>query len=141
MDQARIMQANATIVVASIVAIDPTRNNAVIPCPAGGKAFGVSDVGSRDASIPSVLTTPAEAAWVGESIKVYTEGHTCLLRAGTGGVVAGNEIKSGDATGVGVKCTDAAGALKEYSVGTALETAAAGELFNLLVSPKSLYNA
>ncbi len=140
MDQAPIMQANATILIASIVMIDSSRNNAVIPCTSNGKAFGVSQVGSRDASIPLITTNPPEAAEQGEMITVYTDGHICLLRAGTGGVTAGNDIKSGDATGVGVPCLDTTGATKEYSVGVAMETAAAGEMFKLLVSTKTIWN-
>lgn len=140
MDQAPVMQANATILVASIVMIDSSRNNAVIPCTANAKAFGVSQLGSRDASIPLITTNPPEAAETGENITVYTAGHIAVLRAGTGGVTAGNDIKSGDSTGVGVPCTDTTGSTKEYSVGVAMESAAAGEIFKLLVDPKTIWN-
>lgn len=140
MDQAPIMQANATIVVASIVMIDSSRNNAVIPCTSNAKAFGVCQLGSRDASIPSITTNPPNAALQNDPITVYTAGHFAMLRAGTGGVTAGNDIKSGDATGVGVPCTDTGGSTKEYSVGVAMESAAAGEYFKILVDPKTIWN-
>lgn len=140
MDQAPVMQANATIVVASIVMIDSSRNNAVIPCTSNGKAFGVCQLGSRDASIPSITTSPPNAALQNDPITVYTSGHIAMLRAGTGGVTAGNDIKSGDSTGVGVPCLDTTGSTKEYSVGVAMESANAGEYFKILVDPKTIWN-
>lgn len=139
MDQAPIMQANATIVTATIVMIDSSRNNAVIPCTSNGKAFGVADLGSRDASIPSITTDPPNAALQGEMIKVYTAGHVAMLRA-SGPITAGADIKSGASSGTGVVCTDTTSSGKEYSVGQAMEAAASGEIFKVLVNPRVLYN-
>ena len=139
MDQLPVMQANATILVASIVMIDPSRNNTVIPCPANGKGMGVSQLGSRTAPIPSETSSPAQAAIQGEYIEVYTSGRYCLCRAG-GTITAGAYIKSGDSTGVGVVCADAGGAGREYVVGQAMEAAATGELFKMAVSPQELQN-
>jgi len=139
MDQPMIMQANATVLVASIVMIDTSRNNTVIPCTSNAKAFGVSDLGSRDASIPSITTNPPEAAEQGETLKVYCTGRMAMLRAG-GPITPGADIKSGDATGVGVVCTDGSSSGKEYSVGQAIEAAASGEIFKILVNPRELQN-
>jgi hypothetical protein len=139
MDQPCIMQANATILIASIVMIDTSRNNTVIPCTSNAKAFGVAQLGSRDASIPSITTDPPESAEQGEMIEVYTAGRTCLCRAG-GSITPGAYIKSGDANGAGVVCADTSSTGREYSVGIALEAALSGERFKMLVFPQELQN-
>lgn len=136
MDQPQVMTANGTILVASIVMIDSSRNNAVIACTSNAKAFGVAAIGSREAPIPSVSADPPEAAEAGEMVEVFTAGRTCLCRAG-GQITAGADIKSGGATGAGVVCAETTG-LKENSVGVALESASSGEYFKLLVMPKTI---
>jgi hypothetical protein len=136
MDQPQVMYANATILVASIVMIDTSRNNAVIPCTSNARAFGVAALGSREAPIPSVTADPPEAAQAGDNVEVFTAGRVCLCRAG-GTITAGAEIKSGGSTGAGIVCAETTG-LKENSVGTALEAASSGEYFKLLVMPKTI---
>jgi len=132
-----LMQANGTIVIGSLVAIDSTRNNAVIACNTGLKPFGIAQMGSRDASIPSITTNPPNAAIVNEAVLVYPIGHTCLVRVGTGGLSAGNDVKSGDSTGVGVACTESSS--DEWSVGQVIEAAAAGEYAKIVVMPRKIH--
>jgi hypothetical protein len=74
------------------------------PCGAGLRAFGVAD---RDAAINAKFV-------------VLGPGHTVPVRAGTGGVTAGDEVES-DGTGQALPL-DAG-----VSAGIAINTAAAGE--------------
>lgn len=131
------MYANGTIVIGSIVKIDATRNNAVIAAGSGDKPFGVAQMGSRDASIPSITTSPSQCAIAGDQVLVYPIGHTTLVRVGTGGLTAGNDVKSGDATGVGVACTESSS--DEWSVGQVIESASAGEYAKILVAPRKIH--
>jgi hypothetical protein len=137
MDQPCIMTANATILVGSLVMIDSSRNNAVIPCTSNAKAFGIAALGSRAAPIPDITDDPPIAALQGEELEVFTLGKFCLVRAG-GPITPGADIKSGGSTGAAVVCAETTG-LKEFSVGNAMEAASSGEYFKCLVAPRVLY--
>lgn len=126
----KAMYANGTILVSRFVKIDTTRNNAVLACALAGVAYGIAQEGGRVAPIPSVTTSPVEAAQAGENVKVYVEGDECLLAIGSGGVTAGGYIRS-DANGAGIAL---AGTGQESYGAVALESAASGELCRVRVT-------
>lgn len=72
------------------------------------------------------------------SVQVHTvAGSIVPVIAGSGGVTAGDQIAS-DATGQGVTFTDAGtGTAVKTIAGIAMATAAAGELFPMLISPRT----
>ena len=73
----------------------------VVVADANAKIQGISQVGSREAPIPSV-TTPYAAA-DGEQLRIHGDGEVCLLVLG-GTVAAFDDLKS-DASGHGVVIT------------------------------------
>ena len=105
MDQAKNMMAGGTIIRSRFVRMDSSDNNVVIASGANTKVVGISQESSRVAPIPEVTTDPPNAAIVGEVVKVYGLGQTCLLEIGSGGCLAGDWLKSGSG-GVGIALTD-----------------------------------
>lgn len=68
----------------------------------------------------------------GQSLKVFGLGDVCMIVAGTGGVTAGNKVKS-DADGKAINIGTTTGT---YNVGgTALNTVVAGEKVLIQVNP------
>lgn len=118
------------------------------PCSA---AVAANRIVMHDVANPGMVkqSTAAHRAFVGVSeqasqgkasdtlvVQVQTaHGSIVKVIAGSGGVTAGDAIAS-DATGQGVTFTDAGtGTAVKTIVGRALETAAAGELFAMLICP------
>ena len=96
------MRANGTIRVARFVKQDVADANSVKETDANERSIGISDIGGREAPIPSVTADPPQAAQTGDNVAVhFQEGETCLLYAGSGGWTAGDRLKS-DADGAGV---------------------------------------
>lgn len=98
-----------------------TSNKQVVQAGANAMPIGISMEGSQDAP---AFGGGADAATVGELVKLYGIGDVALLKIGTGGITAGSFLKS-DATGQGIAASltalDNIGAI-------ALETAIAGDL-------------
>ena len=92
---------------------------------AGAKCIGISQEGGRSAPVPSLQTSPVEAAQSGDQLTVWTgqeSGQWPLLEVGTGGVTVGDNLGS-DANGKGV--TDSTSG--HYICAIALQTGSAGE--------------
>lgn len=117
-----------------------------LPCSA---AVSANRLLMHDASNPGQVkhSTAAHRAFVGVSdqasagsgtlsVQVHVApGSIVKVIAGSGGVTAGDAIAS-DATGQGVTFTDAGtGTAVKTIAGRALSTAAAGELFSMLILP------
>ena len=123
------MRANGTVRVGRFIKIDPSDNNSVLEANANERCFGISGMGGREAPIPSATADPPEAAQSGDNIEIRTIGELCLLYVGSGGLTAGDRVKS-DADGGGVKWltngTSPTGVMQNIGA-IALETASAGE--------------
>lgn len=122
------MTANGTIRVSRFVKIDTADNQSVLEADANEKVIGISQAGGRDAPIPSVTTDPVEAAQITEQLAVFGIGEedTVLLRAGSGGWTAGDELES-DADGNGVTAATTAATVRNIGA-IAQETVSASEL-------------
>lgn len=128
----KAMYANGTIRVSRFVKLDTSRNNAVVEGTTNAAVIGISQPGGRVAPIPSVTTSPVEAAQAGEHLVVFQQGESCLLRIGSGGCTAGDLLES-DSDGDGV--TVAATAASVRNIGAiAMESASAGELCKVQVN-------
>lgn len=118
------MTATTTIRVARFVTPDGTNNNSVKESNSGDLPSGISQLGSREAPLPSVTTDPPNAAIAGEPLNVFPNGTQTVLRIGSGGITAGALLKpDNDGNGVALanSGTEAYGA-------RALEAASEGHL-------------
>jgi hypothetical protein len=97
-------------------------NNTVVECNQGERPHGISQYGSREAPLPSVVTDPPLAAKSGDILEIHSlnTDETIILEAGLGGWTAGDTLVS-DADGKGIVGAGAVGAI-------AVESTAAGEL-------------
>ena len=128
----KIMRANGTIRVSRFVKIDTADNNSVLEADANEKAVGISQIGGREAPIPSVTADPPEAAQSGDNLAVLGVGEedTVLLFAGTGGWTAGDELES-DADGAGITALTTAATVRNIGA-IGLETVSATEYGKVL---------
>src|SRR5262245_21897153 len=88
------------------------------------RAMGVSTEGTKFPPGSQGLSAPYKAAEAGDNLTVYGDGDICLLEIGSGGVTAGDLLKS-DTNGKGVTSPQTETSLV-YIGAVALETAAAG---------------
>lgn len=116
---------SATVNANRLVMHDSSNAGQVKQSTAASRFFvGVSDQASSGSGTVSVQVHTA----VGSIVPVV---------AGSGGVTAGDQIAS-DANGQGVTFTDAGtGTAVKTIAGIAMATAAAGELFPMLISPRT----
>lgn len=128
------LRANGTIRVARFVKQDTGDNNSVLEADANEQVIGVSQMGGRDAPIPTLTTDPVEAAQAGDDLKFHSIGDNCLIEAG-GTITAGAFLKS-DADGKAVVIATTGTTLQRYG-GYSEEAAADGELFKMVVLPGS----
>src|SRR5262245_56120095 len=94
--------ANGTIEVSRFVKIDTTagkKNNVIQAAAASDRTIDISQDGPYDT--PDVTGAADDAARAGLPLKVFGLGEMCLLKIGTGGCTAGDELTS-DASGQGV---------------------------------------
>lgn len=129
-------RANGTIRVARFVKLDPADNNSILECDAGERTIGITQMGGREAPIPSVTADPPQAAQSGDDVQVHLVGENCLLYAGVGGWTAGDLLKS-DADGAGISLVEGAGTSEEAGA-IALETVSAGEYGKVQVRPQTV---
>jgi len=114
--------ANGTIAPSVFVTPDGTLDNHVVQASTNQPIQGVSQNFTDYPPIPSASTN---AAVQGESLKVYGNGTICMLKAGSGGWVQGNKLKS-DNNGCGVPIA-ASGTTAQEVGAIALTNANAGE--------------
>src|SRR5262245_43057072 len=126
--------ANGNINPSRFVAIDPTAGKSFFVVQSGnnGIVVGVSQDGVRRA--PGTPYDDGFAAIQNEPIQVFGPGDECLVKAG-GTIVQGDFLQS-DASGQAIKLDVTTAAATHYSGGRALEDAANGELFRILVLPQ-----
>lgn len=120
-------KAGGDINTARFVTISTAANQTVLESNSGDtKLFGISTEATKNAPQTGGSTLAAESA---DEVRVHLPGDDCLLTIGSGGCTAGDFLKP-DADGKGVTATtgNVAGA-------QALETASAGELCKVLVTP------
>jgi len=102
------------------VKISTAANKTLLEAGASERCFGISQEGTALAPIPSASGLAAVA---GNPIHVYIPGQFCLLKIGSGGCVAGDQLAPGtDGKGV-INTTD-----KRWTGAIALETASEDEL-------------
>jgi hypothetical protein len=138
------MRASGNITRSRFVVMDPNNpgtgaasGNNVIQAGLNGPVVGVADVAGNQPPIPTVTQSPPYAAQAGQNVRVFPQGGRCLLEIGTGGCVAGDELKS-DANGAGVAC----GLTGKGRVGAvAIMGANAGELTEVQVTRYDKYGA
>jgi hypothetical protein len=119
-------RATGTIRVARFVKLDSTADHSVLECDANDRIFGISQMGGREAPLPSVTADPPQAAQAGDTVNVYTNGaNSVLLQIGSGGCTAGALLES-DADGKGVVAPETAGSKRNYGA-RALAAAAENE--------------
>ena len=121
------LQCSAPVAANRILMHDVANAGQVKQSTAASRAFvGVSDQASSGGASSTA------------SVQVHTiAGSVVKVVAGSGGVTAGDQVAS-DATGQGVTFTDAGtGTAVKTIAGIAMETAAAGELFGMLISPRT----
>jgi hypothetical protein len=138
--QAPSFFANGNINPSVCVKLDATtgKNFMVLQAAAAtDKVIGVSEDGTRQP--PGVTGSDGYAAHQNEPIKVYGAGDVCLLAIGSGGVTAGDYLKS-DGNGAGVTVAFTLGAGTIFTIGQTLETAAQNELARVIVRPQALTN-
>lgn len=110
------------------VKISTAADNTVLEADANEQICGVSSEAAQDAPIPGAS---ALAAVSGDSVSVHPIGSIACVLVGSGGVTRGANVKS-DADGKAVLAATT-GTTVQWIAGTALETAAAGELAKILV--------
>jgi hypothetical protein len=127
----KVYRASGTILVNRFV--EMSGNSTVQQIGSAGQLpIGVSQHGGRTPPIPDVTTDPVEAAQSGENVQVFTVGEECLVLA-SATIAAGDKIR-GDVDGKGAPSTTSG-----HSIGgIALEAAANGELFQMLIAPQSI---
>lgn len=125
----KIMQANGTIRRARFVKIDTSDNNSVLEADANERTIGISQIGGREAPLPSVSADPPQAAQAADTVLVHTDNskrEDVVLEAGSGGWTAGDELIS-DADGKGVSAATTGTTIQNVGA-IALETVSEGEL-------------
>lgn len=128
------MSAGGTIRRSRFVKQSTTENNTCLEADANEQTIGISQIGGREAPIPSVTADPPEAAQDGDLVNIHcNEGlrDDVVLEIGSGGITAGAQIKS-DADGKGVAAATT-GTTVQWVGAIALEAASAGELCKVLV--------
>lgn len=131
MASAKLMRAGGTIRRARFVNILTSANNTVEEADANDRTIGISQVGGREAPIPSVSASPPEAAQSGDQLQIFLPGEPALLEIGSGGCTAGDELIS-DTNGCGVIRATTGTTIQNVGA-IALETAVAGELAKVFV--------
>lgn len=128
----KVMRANGTIRVGRFVTIDVADNNSVNESNGNEQVVGISDMGGREAPIPSVTADPPQAAQAGDSVAIHEPGATnsVLLYLGTGGCTAGDRLES-DADGAGVTMVTTAETIRHIGA-IAQETGSAGEYVKVI---------
>ena len=122
-----------TIRPSRFVKISTAADQTFLEADANEQTIGIAQDWQRDAPIDGADVDAAEA---GDPLSVNPIGCTCLLQIGSGGVTAGDEIKS-DADGKGV--TRATTGTTVQNVGAiALETAVEDELARVFVYRTSI---
>jgi len=120
--------AGGTIGVCRFVKLSAAANFTGLQAGDNEAIIGVSTQAQQDAPTSG---SDANAALTGDQISVHPIGSVCVLEAGSGGFVRGDELKS-DANGKGVP--RATSGTTNQNVGAiALESAAAGERARVLV--------
>ena len=130
------VKAGGDINTARFVNLSTSDDNTVLEADANETVFGISSESAQDAPIPSASTLAAAA---GDYLRVYQPGEVCLLKIGSGGVTAGDKIKS-DADGQGVAAATT-GTTEQHYGAIALETAAEGALARVKVEVGRFYPA
>lgn len=134
----KVMKAGGTIRRARFVKISTTENNRCLEADANERVIGISQIGGREAPLPSVTADPPEAAQDDDHVRIHTsntEREDIVLEIGSGGITAGALIKS-DADGKGVAAATS-GTTLQWVGAVALEAASDGELckVELLIFP------
>lgn len=130
------LMASGNIPVSSFVKISGQKKVAV--AGANEAVIGISFQAGRYPPIPQQSGTNY-AAISGDPVPVYGVGDQCHLLIGSGGVTAGDRIKSG-ASGEGIKVATTGTTQQEVGA-IALETAVEGELCLVQVVKYSFYPA
>jgi hypothetical protein len=138
------MRASGNIIRSRFVVMDPNNpgtgaasGNNVIQATANQPIVGVSDIAGGTPPLPSVTQSPPYAAQAGQNVRVFPQGSRCLLEIGSGGCVAGDELKS-DGNGAGV----ATGLTGKGRVGAVAITGGnQGELVEVQVTRYDKYGA
>jgi hypothetical protein len=125
----KILVSSGNITRARFVKVYASANNQCAQAGDNERTLGISQIGGREAPIPSVTQDPPYAAIAGENVKVHTmnsEREDVVLEIGSGGCTAGDQLKS-DTNGKGV-VSASTGTTVQWIGAIALETASAGEL-------------
>ena len=125
----KTMKAGGTIRRSRFVKPSTTENNTCLEADANEAVIGISQIGGREAPLPSVTADPPQAAQDGDHVHIHTNNTECedvVLEIGSGGITAGAWIKS-DADGKGVAAATS-GTTLQWVGARALEAASDGEL-------------
>lgn len=129
----RTMTAGGAIIRSRFVKMDSTSNRVVV-AGANDLVIGISQIGAKEAPIPSVTQDPPYAASAaGDVVNVHAinsgENKTIRVELGTGGCTVGQELESA-ANGLAIV---AAGSGTHNIAAIALETGSVGELVEVLL--------
>lgn len=119
-----LMRVGGTVRTSRFVKLSTTENRTLLEADAGEFVIGISSEATQDAPVDGASTNAGES---GDMMEWHGIAETCLLKTGSGGLTAGDLVKS-DADGQGVTASagDKYGAI-------ALSDASAGELADVMV--------
>jgi len=98
-NQAPLLEAGGDIGVSVFVKLSTSAGHTALAAGANEQVIGISQVGPKEP--PGLEGASALAAEAGDPIQIFGLGDICLLKAGSGGWTAGDNLKAGTA-GVGV---------------------------------------
>jgi hypothetical protein len=129
--------AGGAVAPSRFVILDATYDSTVTQAgTANIRCIGVSQTGTKEA--PGLTGASANAATADKDmLQVFLPGDIAPLEIGSGGVTRGNMIKT-DNTGKGV-ASATTGATLQWVQAIALESGAAGEIINVLVTEPTPY--
>jgi hypothetical protein len=126
-NQAPLLEAGGDIGVSVFVKLSTSAGHTALAAGANEQVIGISQVGPKEP--PGLSGASALAAAAGDQLQIFGLGDICLLKAGSGGWTAGDNLKAGTA-GVGVVAASTGTTVQ--NIGAVALTDAAGDEYGLV---------